>query len=164
MHPNTDIEWLTKECAKTRSLRGLAAIALKELQKFTAGAEMVCGPISTGGRGSAQENLRVFNAAIKALQQNERPIFSQMPYEDCIFLFRKRWQAKDISRANQYYLPILEQFYRPLMRSGILTRGWFIPGWESSLGARWERAELAAAGIEICDLNHAWIDNALDAI
>ncbi len=161
MHQSTDMEWLLRECAKTNSLTELVQIAAAELQKFPKGGEVVCGPISTGGRGSSEENLRVFEATIETLKKVGRPIFSQVPYEERIFFFRKRWQDSDPSRAGQYYMPILEEFYYPLFQTKLIKRGWFIPGWNSSFGARWEREQLEEVNADICDLANEWVDQIL---
>ncbi len=163
MHHNTDLEWLARECSKADSFADLVPIALTELQKFGAGAEVVCGPISTGGRGSLEKNFEVFGATIKGLQREGRPIFSQVPYEERIFFFRTRWQQEDLSREGQYYMPILTEFYHPLIRSGLIKAGHFIPGWESSFGARWERTELKSMGAKINDLTNNWIDEIFKA-
>lgn len=161
MHLDTDPAWLAAQCVKTNSFAELVPLALAELSKFPAGAEVVCGPISTGGRGSIEKNFSVFNATIAALIKDGRPIFSQVPYEERIFFFRTRWQNEDPSRTGKYYMPILEEFYAPLIRTGRIRRGWFIPGWKSSFGADWERKELQAMGAETHDLTKEWVDSIL---
>lgn len=163
MHPDTDFEWLVERCNKTDSFDELVIIALEELRKFRHGSEIVCGPISTGGRGSVEANFQVFSATIARLKQEGRPIFSQVPYEERIF-FRNRWRAEDPARANEYHMPILEDFYLPLISSGLIKKCWFIPGWESSFGARWEREHLIQYGADICDLTDDWIDQALSSV
>lgn len=161
MHYKTDAEQFAKECAKADSFSELVPLAIAELQKFSDGAEVVCGPISTGGRGNVDTNLKVFSASIAKLQDEGRPIFSQVPYEERIFTFRKRWQESDSSRNGQYYMPILDEFYYPLFQTGLIKKGWFIPGWESSFGARWEREQITGIGAEIEDLSEVWIDEIL---
>lgn len=157
MHPETDVRWLTEECNKAESFAELALIAIAELRKFQNGTEIVCGPITTGGRGNAEENLKVFAKAIRALQQRGRHVFNQMPYEERIFLLTRRWQEENPAIASEYHGPVLEQFYAPLFRTRLIRRGWFLPGWELSKGARWERQLFVQVGIEICDLNNCWI-------
>lgn len=158
MHPDTTIEWLMHECSKTNSFQELVSIALAELNKFPDGAEIVCGPISTGGRGNVDLNLRIFAASIIALQQQGRPMFSQIPYEGKIFHFRNRWYGEDPANAGRYYMPILNEFYLPIFATGRIKKAWFIPGWESSFGSRWEREQLSRHGAEINDLADQWID------
>ncbi len=161
MHHETDAEWHRLECLCADSFAELVAIAINELHKFPTGCELVCGPITTGGRGSVAENIAVFNATIQALQAQGRPIFSQLPYEERIFFFRKRWLDADPLRKGQYYMPILEDFYHPLIKTGHIKKGWFIPGWESSLGATWERQHLTETAVEVCDLSSDWVDEVL---
>ena len=160
MHHETDREWLMGECAKADSFAGLVPLAIAELRKFPDGGEVVCGPISTGGRG-LESNFQIFSHTIKILQQQGRPIFSQVSYEERIFFFRRRWQESDPARAGQYYMPILEEFYHPIIQTGLIRKGWFIPGWESSFGARWEREQLIAMKADIRDLSEEWINNIL---
>lgn len=158
MHHDTDLGALQARCTQTDSFAELVPIALAELEKFVGGCNIVCGPISTGGRGSVEENLKVFFGTIDALRSEGREVFSQKPYEERIFFFRTRWQGEDPSRSGAYCMPILEEFYEPLFKRGIIKDAWFIPGWESSFGARWERKTLTALGVTIHDLTTDWVD------
>jgi hypothetical protein len=162
MHHTTDLELFQIECEKTNTFEELAALALMEMEKFTEGCDIVCGPISTGGVGSIEGNLKVFARTIDKLQETGHPIFTQLPYEEKIFSFRERWRAENPSRSEDYYMPILEEFYRPLFQSGKVKRAWFINGWESSKGARWERDELANLQVEVIDLGAGWVQSVLD--
>ncbi|MFZ1987777.1 MAG: hypothetical protein WAV21_01950 [Minisyncoccia bacterium] len=162
MHHETDFKWLAAECAKTDSFAELVSLALVQLRKFPNGAGVVCGPISTGGRG-VEQNLKIFSGSIEALKLQNFDIFSQIPYEEKIFAFRRRWQDADPSRAGQYYMPILEEFYHPLFHTGLIKKAWFIPGWESSFGATWEREQLTSLGAEIIDLDENWVEKILAA-
>jgi hypothetical protein len=160
MHHTTDVALLMSECAKVDSLTGLRLLAEVELHKFIDGAEIVCGPISTGGRGSVEANMKAFEATVTGLLRDGRPIFSQIPYEEKIFFFRERFQAKP-GNAGKYYLPILYDFYLPLFETGRIKKGWFLPGWESSFGARWEREQLQLYRAEIEDLSLEWVEEVL---
>ena len=153
-----------KECSKTNSFAELVPLAIAELQKFSDGSEVVCGPISTGGRGNIETNFKVFSASIAKLQNQNRPIFSQIPYEERIFFFRERWQSSNPAHKEQYYMEILEEFYHPLFQTGLIKKGWFIPGWESSFGARWERNQLSQLGAEIEDFTETWVDDVLESL
>ena len=121
MHHDTDLASLQTECTLCDSFADLTPIALRELEKFQDGCGVVCGPISTGGRGNVEENLRVFIGTIATLRKEGIPIFSQEPYEERIFFFRTRWRDEDPTRAAQYYMPILDEFYTPLFSRGIIT-------------------------------------------
>jgi hypothetical protein len=163
MHHNTNLAWLKRECEKTQNFAELLAVALRELKKFTGGSEIVCGPISTGGRGSIEENLKVFTCMIAALRFKERDVFDQMPYEGQIFNFRQRWIKEDSRREGTYYTEILSEFYLPLFTSGLIRAAWFLPGWQSSDGASWEHDRLTEFGVEIYYLDEASVVSALGA-
>ncbi len=162
MHHDTDIAVLRDACANAGSFAALVPIALAELRKFADGADMVCGPISTGGRGSIEANIQVFNATIAALQSEGRPVFNQVPYEEQILRLRTAWQNSSPENAGKYCMPLLNDFYLPIFKSGHFKQGWFIPGWTSSYGASWERRQLSHLGIAITDLTDEWIDRALE--
>lgn len=164
MHHSTNAAALAAACAKCDSFAELTAVALSEMRKFYNGADVVCGPISTGGRGSIDENFRVFCGVIAGLQKQGKQLFSQIPYEERISFFRTRWRSEDPSRLHAYYMPILTEFYHPLIKTGAIRAGWFIPGWESSLGARWEHKELGLAGAERHYLTEEEVNELLETV
>jgi hypothetical protein len=159
MHHATDRTEYAAKCATATCFADLAAIAIEELQKFPDGADMVCGPISSGGRGSVAENLRVFDAVIAGLVAEGVPLFAQTVYEEKMQELKRKAIAE--GWEGEYYMPILEEFYLPLFEAGLIKRGWFIPGWNSSIGASWEREQLQALGREIIDLSEERIDQYL---
>lgn len=158
MHHDTDITWLIRECACATSFALLAPIAVSEIRKFPDGAEIVCGPITTGGRGSPQANVEVFDLAISRLTREGYPIFSQIPYEEQLFLLRERWMEEDDSRKSTYCWPILHEFYAPIFATSLVRRAWFLPDWETSTGAKWEHEELTACGASIVYLSRDWVE------
>ncbi len=109
---------------------------------------MVCGPISTGGLGPIPANLERFHLAITTLTEAGYPIFTQMPYEEALHRIRDQSVGPGV-----YDNQLLEEFYLPLFESGKVEKMFFIPGWESSFGARWERGHAQRLGIEIFDLS-----------
>ncbi len=161
MHPSSDLVELKARTAQATSFAELLPIALRELEKFTEPAEVVCGPITTGGRGSIGENLEAFESTIICLTHRGRPIFNQIPYEDKIFEFRTKWQSLP-GNTGTYYRPILDEFYLPLFKTKIIQRGFFLPGYESSIGAMWERETLTRLGADIVDLNYRWVSTIIN--
>jgi hypothetical protein len=155
MHKETIAAALCADCAVTGSFEELVELALNEVAKFRGDIEIVCGPITSGGRGSVEENLKLFNAVIKGLIDEGRPIFNQMPYEDALFRLRaKSEKAEGRMPGDASYNPIvLERFYRPLFETNRFTRAWFIKGWESSKGACWEHELLSGLGAQISYLH-----------
>lgn len=107
---------------------------------------MVCGPISSGGLGSIEKNEQRFSLAIQTLQGAGYNLFNQMPFEPAM----KRMYIPD---HTGYDWRILHHFYEPIFRGGRIRQKFFIPGWESSTGATWERGIAQELGIEIIDLD-----------
>lgn len=159
MSSHTVLAFMRGTGKSAESFSKLAAIALEEMRTMTNGAEIVCGPLSTGGWGDRDVNMILFNHAIIALKIAGRPIWSQIPYElGCIELSEK-WRKE--TGDTGYCTPILEEFYKPLFaqRPRIIKRAWFLDGdhgWRTSKGARWEHEQMEARGIEIQYFPHSW--------
>ena len=101
---------------------------------------LVSGPISTGGAGSLEKNLELFAEAIAHLEMHGENVFDQLPFENKITEFSKDYKG--------YYMPILEDFFLPLFKSGKIAKIWFMPGWETSTGAKWEYEQAEKLGIK----------------
>lgn len=132
------------------TFEALADIAVKNLGGQ--GLSMVCGPITTGGTGNQTYNLQVFNATVCGLERRGKRLFNQVPYEFGLRRLMHGWEAQGNSG---YCMPILTVFYARLFESGAITEGWFIPGWQSSFGARWERDKLTNKNCVIHDLTRS---------
>ncbi len=148
---------LQSDGVEAESFDALAKIALERLSGKR-GLGLVCGPITTGGTGYQILNLEIFNATIKGVAARGVAIFNQVPYEFGLRRLAHRWEKE----GNQgYCMPILTEFYARLFDSGAITEGWFIPGYQSSVGACWEREKLEACGLAIRDLTRADIEGFL---
>lgn len=135
--------------SRAESFAALAEIALREIKTLGSSCVVVCGPITTGGRGSVEENVRAFQAAIQHLRTQGQVVFDQMPYEPSLWTLKDKWQREHGS--DNYCWPLLLEFYLPLYRSGFIVEAHFLPGWESSTGARWEREQFSQLGVKIID-------------
>jgi hypothetical protein len=133
----------------------LTEIALADIRPFKGKAEMVCGPITTGGSGNCVINLLIFNHAIDVLQYAGRPIFSQMPFEAGLADLEHDWRLKN--PGGKYCSPILEDFYARLLLPTYFKRLWFLPDWKSSTGATWEHDHAKRNRIEIRHLSKNWM-------
>jgi putative component of membrane protein insertase Oxa1/YidC/SpoIIIJ protein YidD len=149
---------LMGELASAETYTALADAAIRVLRKMRGlysqqkTIVQVCGPMSTGGLGSVQENMTVFTAAIRQLDEARyhtvgEVVFDQIPCQDAIVRIMR---AHPIPGGG-YDERILTHFYAPLFRAGVIKRCYFLPGWESSHGASWERGIVSKHGIEICD-------------
>lgn len=117
------------------------AIAMNILNHMPDPVSLVCGPISTGGKGSIPKNLEVFKEYIVNLQKGGRTVFNQLPFEEKFGELASRSTLK-------YFTPILDDFFLPLFKSGKIKEMCFMPGWESSTGARWENDMSDKLGIK----------------
>tara|TARA_Y100000310_G_scaffold135369_1_gene134238 strand:+ start:27 stop:494 length:468 start_codon:yes stop_codon:yes gene_type:complete len=145
----TEVYWEEQDksdLAQVQSIADMTAVALRVLKRMPAPVGEVCGPISNGGVGSIAGNLKVFSDTIQRLQQRGHAIFDQMPFEEYVH----RIVSDEYNVGTK--LDLLEGFYAPLFESGNLHTLYFIAGWESSNGARWERAKGVELGLTIVDL------------
>jgi len=132
-----------------KEYRELAIVALNVLANMPKPIGQVCGPISTGGLGSIEKNLEVFEKTVHKLIDQGNNIFNQMPFEEPMQDIRKNSKKVHPQETN---LELLEEFYNPVFESGYVEVLYFIPGWESSQGAKWEREQARRLGIKIIDL------------
>jgi len=131
---------------QAESVKQMFEIAIHVLRRMPQPVGQVCGPISTGGRGSILENLVAFNETIVFLQAEGNTIFDQMPFEEPM------QRVKVSLPAGEYATVLLTDFYQPLFESGLIKKVYFMKDWESSKGALWEHEQAKKLGIEIAYL------------
>lgn len=137
------------EAPTFKELAGKALTDLSGLRNLG----IVCGPITTGGTGHQILNFEIFNATIHGLVNlRGQKLFDQTPYEFGLRRLAMKWEE---AGGTGYCMPIMDEFYYPLFESNAIVRGFFIPGWQSSIGAKCERKKFLALGHEIRDLTHA---------
>lgn len=142
------------------SFEDLSAIALVDLEKQGLSC-FVCGPITTGGRGSADQNVRALNLAIEHLIRAGENVFTQLPYEPTLWTLKDQYEM--VNGRKHYCMDMLVKFYLPLFQSGLIIRAYFLPGWETSTGAKWEREQFERLGIHIVDLSEELINELMEA-
>lgn len=120
-----------QELEKVKTYKEMAAIALRILDRIPGPKMQICGPISTGGKGSKKENMKEFNKAIFFFHEQGENVFDQIPFQEAMTRLSKEVEGYDER--------VLTDFYLPLFESGKVTTFIFLPDWESSKGARWER-------------------------
>ncbi len=139
---------------KDMTYEDLVLHAKDQIRGMQGKAEIVCGPITTGGFGHPGYNTLLFNHAIELLLIEGRPMFNQIPYEFQLARLESEWKGVN---GNGYCHPILTEFYQPLFESRLFARAWFLPGWERSTGASSEHEYLTRMGCAINYLAHDWI-------
>ena len=125
------------------TLTDMHAVAHRVLHRMPDPVVQVCGPISTGGRGSVEANLSAFTEIISELQEKGHHVFDQVPFE----IPMKK--LKVTLAPGEYLETILTDFYQPLFESKKIVAFYFMADWESSHGAKWEHEQALRLGIEI---------------
>lgn len=147
--------WTKKEHQALRlcpSFEELGQIALGILRKMPQPVVEVCGPMSTGGRGSLEKNMELFQISIEILADKGYHVFDQIVFQD------KMKQLCDYGNRKDYPMEILEIFYRKVFCSGYIKKAFFLPDWHTSLGATWEREFIIKLGnIKIEEFPLVWL-------
>jgi len=125
----------------------LSEIALSVLKIIPEPVGQVCGPITSGGRGSFEANIKHFTNAINSLESRGINIFSQMPFED---------KMQELKVVEGYNWPVLHEFYQPIFESNLVRKLYFLPDWQESRGSCWEREQADKNKIEVIDLDDSF--------
>jgi hypothetical protein len=132
-----------QDIKKAESIRDLFIVAGRIMNRIPEPRVQVCGPISTGGKGSIDANLEVFNNKIKELQTEGFNVFDQMPFEEPMHKMMLRFSKEE------YMESILIDFYLPIFEGGYINELHFLPDWQSSHGANWEHKQAEKLAIKI---------------
>jgi hypothetical protein len=134
--------------ARTYAALSVVGLNILERMKTTYSSRMigiVCGPISSGGLGSREKNLEVFEEYIQDLLRRNVLVFNQMPFEEKLLELLEG----DLEKNG---FKLLTGFYLPLFESGLIDYFYFIPGWKTSNGANWEKDQAERLGKTIVQL------------
>ncbi len=142
------------EIKKAKTYDELAVVGIKVLKSMPQPIGMVCGPVTSGGVGNVKENIRRLKYAMHKLTQEGKIIFNQAQFEDAMREFLTTY-GKTKEESN---LILLEGFYKRVFESGLLKILYFMPDWQSSFGATWEREQGKRLGLEIIDLPESFIN------
>jgi len=113
--------------------------------------------MNTGGRGSLEENMKVFNLVIDHLAKQGEVVFDQRPFKKIMERIKK------IRATVGYPYDLLEEFYGPIFESGYVDRLFFIPGWNKFTGAFWEYKRAGRLGITLLEVKERFIERLLKA-
>lgn len=124
-----------------KQLIKLAAKVISDISKNEGPTLQFCGPISTGGFGTVDENLCFLSSAIEYAKEKKYFVFDQASYE--------RDLDRIMGNQNEYDYPILDFFYKPILSSGKIKALVFLPMWQTSTGSTWEHEFAKSVGIPI---------------
>ena len=157
MHHWRDVDH--ERLVQVQTFEEMFDIALPMLERISKPAVQVCGPISTGGVGTIEGNVRILEEAMRRVHEKGISVFNQLPFERSMSRLAVPWDER-----REYCEPILEVFYRRVFASGHLSGTMFLPNWETSYGARWERRFAPTHGIEVVDIPLEWIADLLPPV
>lgn len=146
MHQLTEDERTAFE--RAASYYEAAAVAISHVRRRYSPERpllQVCGPISTGGLGSREQNLKRLRDTIDFLVDREYPVFDQSQFEGMVPRFSPN------HGQDAYDHRILDEFYVPLFETKCIQTFVFLSGWTSSVGTCRERAFALAAGFRVLD-------------
>lgn len=141
----THHHWTKENLEKIHSItdyEGMLEMALNVLSQMPKPVIQVCGPLTTGGLGSLKKNLEAFEKVIDHLVASGKTVFDQLPFEIPMQKFK-------LNQKGKYATDLLDKFYLPLFETGFIDELYFLPDWESSLGARWEHEQAKRLGLKI---------------
>lgn len=125
------------------SYSALSPIAERILKRMPPPISQVCGPISTGGLGSIEQNMKCFEETIVRLSDLGLTVFNQIPFQSSMS------RILATKNSNDYDHSLLTDFYLPLFESGLVHTLYFLPDWQSSTGASWEHEQTKRLGLKI---------------
>jgi len=140
--------WTKKDALdakRAKTFEELAEIALRIIDRIPRPVEMICGPLTSGGLGSFEKNLKVLKKYILLGGKSGLNIFDQMPFEPHL---HRIWEESAVKDPNE----LLESFYGTIFKSRKIKQLDFVPDWRGSIGARWERKTARKLKIKIADI------------
>jgi len=133
----------------------LAKVAIEILRQMSLSGKPIveiCGPVSTGGLGSIEKNLSILKKAVDKANEKGLQTFDQTIFEEAMQRISKKYPLVD-----GYPVSILDKFYKKIFESGYIKKAYFLPGWQSSRGAKWEREIFPIIGVEIAEYPIEWL-------
>jgi len=131
----------------TEVFRELAVEAIEDLKKLPQPVVRVFGPLTTGGFGY-EENAKRFLRSEAVLRAKGYTVFDYSKYE------------KTISKIYEpsLHTDVMEYFHKPIIEADIIKEVFFLPKWEESKGATYERNLCEKLGITISEFPEAWFE------
>lgn len=135
--------------AVAKSFHELLEIGMTLAKRLPPPVIQLSGPMTTGGLGTLELNVQFMRTATQSLIDQGHAVFDILVFHDTIM--RLLAMRDDPS----YPYELMEIFFRGMFASGHIHAVYFLPGWETSVGSRWERDCVTQLGLAIVDLTLA---------
>lgn len=138
----------------TREFKRIGELVCEVAEKMPKPLFMISGPMTTGGLGHYSKNIVLFQHAIEEALKEGVYVFNQTMLEEHLQRLVREWLA--CNPDSGYCNHVLTDIYDVLLASGHLQGVYFLPGWETSRGARWERETAEKHSLAIYDYPEEW--------
>ncbi len=128
----------------------IALIILRRMEEDNKPIVQICGPMSTGGLGNLEANMKVFQLAILEARKRGCAVFDQVLFQEAMI------RIADWKPHKPYCQDILDVFYRGIFHSRMVKHTLFLPGWKTSRGSVWERKMLTLLSIPTEEYPEEW--------
>lgn len=143
-HLMRDNDHASIACAQ--SFHELLTIGIDLAKRLTPPAIQLSGPMTTGGLGTLESNVEFMRTATQSLIDQGHAVFDILIFHNTIM------RLLAMRDDPGYPYDLMEIFFRGMFASGHIHAVYFLPGWESSVGSRWERECVTQLGLAIVDL------------
>jgi hypothetical protein len=126
------------------ALSQLAEREIKRIKQLPQPVVRVCGPLTCDGPEGYTRSASRLTEAEKILQKKGMTVWTFGEAEEEIF-------GKGYANEN-----IFEYFHKPILKSGLIKKAYFLPRWEESIGATSERNIATEAGVAIIEFPEKW--------
>lgn len=147
------------KAAEASELAHLGILAVEIAEMMPKPLFMISGPMTTGGMGEYAKNMILFQHAIDEAVRAGVHVFNQTMLDEHLQRLVRAWYIQN--PTAEYCDGVLTDVYETLMQSGHLMGVYFLPDWQTSRGARWEREAGERLGLQQQDYPHEWYTKAV---
>jgi hypothetical protein len=116
---------------------GLVGDAIEDMRKLPPPLVRIAGPLRTGGDGY-EANLQRFQVGEALLQSRGLTVF--------------KYEGKYADAIKAAYDLHFKYFHIPILKTGLIQSIFFLPKWQESNGATYERQLCTELGVSIRDI------------
>lgn len=147
------------QAEKASKLAHLGDLAVEIAGNMPKPLFMISGPMTTGGMGEYAKNIILFQHTIDEAVRAGVNVFNQTMLDEHLQRLVRAWYIQN--PTEEYCDEVLTDVYELLMQSGHVRGVYFLPDWQTSRGARWEREAGERMGLEQHDYPSDWYTKAV---